>query len=177
MSSAATNNTGKGLREVWQQHVYSEFVIKDAKAALTTMSDNPYVLMVPVAIGGRGRDGVYKFYYDYFLAQLPADIMPVPISQVVEKDILVEEAVYQFTHDQVMDWMIPGVPPTGKRVEVGVVGIIKFENGKIASEHLYWDQASVLAQIAVIDPVKVVAVKGVESARTLLEWSGTKADA
>jgi carboxymethylenebutenolidase len=150
--------------------------MKDAKAALTTMSDNPHVLMVPVAIGGRGRDGVYKYYHDYFLAQLPADIRPVLISRVVGKDILAEEAVYRFTHDQVMDWMIPGVPATGKRVEVGVVGIITFENGKIASEHLYWDHASVLAQLGVIDPAKT-PVKGVESPRTLLEWAGIKSGA
>jgi len=173
MANAATASGGQGLLEVWQQHTYSEFVMKDAKAALTTMSDNPHVLMVPIATGGRGRDGVYNYYHDYFLAQLPADIMPVPISQVVGEDVLVEEAVYQFTHDQVMDWMIPGVAPTGKRIEVGVVGIIKFENGKIASEHLYWDHASVLAQLGVIDPARV-PVKGLESARTLLEWAGIK---
>jgi carboxymethylenebutenolidase len=174
MANATTDSVGQELLlEVWQEHCYSEFIMKDAKAALTTMSDNPHVLMVPIAIGGRGRDGVYKYYHDYFLAQLPADIRLVPISQVVGKDILVEEGVYQFTHDQIMDWMIPGVPPTGKRVEVGVVGIIKFEDGKIAREHLYWDHASVLAQLGVIDRAKGL-VKGVESPRTLLEWAGIK---
>ena len=157
----------------WQDYVYSEFGLRDAKRALTTMSDNPYVLMVPLATGGRGREGVYNFYHDYFLAQLPADIRPVPISRVVTKDILVEEAVYQFTHDQVMDWMIPGVPHTGKRVEVGVVAIIQFEKGKIDSEHLYWDHASVLAQLGVIDPARI-PVKGAESARTLLDWAGIR---
>jgi carboxymethylenebutenolidase len=136
MPNATTDRVGQELLlDVWQQHCYSEFVMKDARAALTAMSDNPYVLMVPIAIGGRGRDGVYKFYHDCFLAQLPADIRPIPISQVVGKDILAEEAVYQFTHDRIMDWMIPGVPPTDKRVEVGVVAIVAFENGKIASEH------------------------------------------
>jgi carboxymethylenebutenolidase len=176
MANPAIDSSGQDIRKVWQQHIYSEFAMKDAKAALTTMTENPYVLMVPVTKGGRGRDGVYKFYHDYMLAQLPADIKPVPISQVVEKDMLVDEAVYQFTHDQVMDWMIPGVPPTGRRVEVGVVGIIKFENGKIASEHLFWDQASVLAQIGLIDPAKL-PVKAVESVRTLLEWAGIKGGA
>jgi hypothetical protein len=64
---------------------------------------------------------------------------------------------------------IPGVPTTGKRVEVGVVGIITFENGKIASEHLYWDHASVLAQLGILDPAKT-PVKALESPRTLLAW-------
>jgi carboxymethylenebutenolidase len=170
MANAASASAGQGLLEVWQQHIYSEFVMKDAKAALDTMTDDPHVLMVPVAKGGRGRDGVYKYYHDLFLPQLPADITPVLISQVVGTSVLAEEAVYRFTHDRAMDWMIPGVPPTGKRVEVGVVGIITFENGKIASEHLYWDHASVLVQIGVVDPA-TAPVKGVESARTLLEWA------
>lgn len=117
--------------------------------------------------------GVFRFYHDYFLAQLPSDIGPIPISRVLGKDILVEEAVYRFTHDQVMDWMIPGVPPTGKSVEVGVVAIVKFENAKIASEHLYWDHASVLTQLGVLDPAKV-PVKGAETASTLLNWAGIK---
>jgi carboxymethylenebutenolidase len=170
VANAATASAGQGLLEVWQQHIYSEFVMKDANAALATMSDNPHVLMVPVASGGRGRDGVYKYYHELFLAQLPADITSVLISQVLGTDILAEEAVYEFTHDRAMDWMIPGVPPTGKRIEVGVVGIITFEKGKIASEHLYWDHASVLAQVGVVNAA-TVPVKGVESARTLLEWA------
>jgi carboxymethylenebutenolidase len=173
MAKAATGSVGQSLLEVWQQHNYSEWVMKDAKAALATMSDDPHVLMVPIAIGGRGRDGVYDYYHNYFLAQLPADIRPVPISQVVGTDTLVEEAVFHFTHDQVMDWLIPGVPPTGKHVEVGVVAIVKFEDGKIASEHLYWDHASVLAQVGVLDP-DAVPVKGVESARALLDWTGVE---
>ena len=159
------------LLEVWRQHNYSEWVMKDAAAALTTMSANPHVLMVPIAVGGQGREGVYNYYHNYFLAQLPADIRPVPISQVIQNDILAEEAVFHFTHDQVMDWMIPGVPATGRRVEVGVVAIVRFENGLIASEHLYWDHASVLAQLGVLDPRRV-PVKGAESARTLLDWAG-----
>jgi carboxymethylenebutenolidase len=173
MTSRETSDIEQDLLAVWQDHVYSEFGLKHAKRALTTMSDDPYVLMVPIAVGGRGRNGVYNFYHDLFLAQLPADIRPVPVSQVLGKHILVEEAVYQFTHDQVMDWMVPGVPRTGKQVEVGVVAIIQFEKGKIASEHLYWDHASVLAQLGVIDPA-TVPVKGAESARTLLDWAGIK---
>jgi carboxymethylenebutenolidase len=166
---------GQDLVEVWQQHVYYELVKRDAKAALTTMSNNPYVLFVPLAIGAKGWEGVYNFYHDIFLRQLPADITGIPISRAVAKDVLVEEAVYQLTHDQLMDWIIPGVPPTHKRIEVGVVAVVKFENGKIASEHVYWDHASVLAQVGVLDPAKT-PVKGVESAHTLLAWAGIKAE-
>jgi carboxymethylenebutenolidase len=171
MTNTLRASSEQQLLEVWQHHVHSEFVLKDAKRALTTMSRDPHVLFVPIATGGRGREGVLGFYRDYFLAQLPADIRPIAISQVVGKDTLVEEAVYQFTHDQIMDWIVPGVAPTRKSVEIGVVAIVKFENAKIASEHVYWDHASVLVQLGILDPAKV-PVKGVETARTLLDWVG-----
>jgi carboxymethylenebutenolidase len=109
------------------------------------MSDNPYVLLVPIAVGGRGRDGVYNFYHNIFLVQIPADFTPEPISQIAGEGILVDEAVYRFTHDQVMDWLIPGVPPTGKHVEIGLVAIIKFENNKIASTYTGIRRASWLS--------------------------------
>jgi carboxymethylenebutenolidase len=151
MAKVPTTTTTKELLEVWLQQCYFELVKKNAKAAPGTMSDNPHVVKVPLAMGGRRREGVYNFYHDYFLAQFPADMTAVAISLVVGENILAEEAVYQFTNNQVIDWLVPGVPPTGKRVEAGVVGIITFENGKIDSEHLYWDQASVLAQWGVLD--------------------------
>jgi carboxymethylenebutenolidase len=159
------------LLEVWQQHTYAEFVMRDATAALTTMTDDPYVLMAPIGVGGQGREGVHSFYANAFLAQMPSDLEPVPISQIIAQDYIVEEAVYSFTHDQVMDWILPGVPATGKRIEVALVGIIKFENGKIAHEHLYWDQATVLAQVGLIDAA-TPTVKGAQGARRLLAWAG-----
>jgi carboxymethylenebutenolidase len=140
MAKVPTTTTTKELLEVWLHVCYFELVKKNAKAAPGTMSE-----------GGRRREGVYNFYHDYFPAQLPADMTAVAISLVVGENILAEEAVYQFTDNQVIYWLVPGVPPTGKRVEAGVVGIITFENGKIDSEHLYWDQASVLAQLGVLD--------------------------
>jgi len=86
MANATTDGVGQELLlEVWQQHGYSEFVMEDAKAALTTMSDNPHVLMGPIAAGGRGRDGVYKFYRDLFLAQIPAHIRPYSSRKSSEK--------------------------------------------------------------------------------------------
>jgi carboxymethylenebutenolidase len=167
----STMMSGQQLLEVWQQHTYSEFVMRDATAALTTMADDPYVLMVPIGVGGQGREGVHHFYATAFLAQMPSDLTPVPISQVIAQNYIIEEAVFSFTHDQVMDWILPGVPATGKRIEIALVGIIKFENGKISHEHLYWDQATVLAQVGLIDP-GTPTVQGPEGAHRLLAWSG-----
>jgi carboxymethylenebutenolidase len=160
------------LLAVWQQHVYAEFVTKDVEAALATMTDDAHVLLVPVGTGGRGKDGVRAFYAQSFIPQIPPDIVATPISQVIGADYLVEEAVHVFTHSLRMDWMIPGVEPTGRRVEVAVVGIIKFRDGKVAHEHLYWDHASVLAQIGLLDS-GALPILGAESARNVLAFTDT----
>jgi carboxymethylenebutenolidase len=51
--------------------------------------------------------------------------------------------------------MLPGVRPTGRRVEIPLVAIVKFEGDKLAHEHIYWDQASVLAQIGLLEPAEL----------------------
>lgn len=66
-----------------------------------------------------------------------------------------------------MDWMLRGVPPTNRKVEFVLVGIIQFENGKVAGEHLYWDQATVPSQLGILDIP--VAAAGIESAAKLLK--------
>jgi carboxymethylenebutenolidase len=74
----------------------------------------------------------------------------------------------RFTHTIERDWMLPGISPTGSRVEVAVVVVVQFREGKIASEHIYWDQGSVLAQVGLIDPEEL-PVSGAESARKVLD--------
>jgi carboxymethylenebutenolidase len=64
--------------------------------------------------------------------------------------------------------MLPGVAPTGKRVEVPLVAIVRFREGKLAHEHIYWDQASVLVQIGLLDAAGLPVV-GIESARKALD--------
>jgi len=80
---------------------------------------------------------------------------------------VVDELVVSFTHDVQLDFMLPGIKPTGKKVELPHVVIMKFENGKVAHEHVYWDQGSFLAQVGLLDPSKV-PVLGVEQTRKLL---------
>ncbi len=153
----------------WQQHTYAEFVLKDVAAALATMTENPYVLLIPSGTGGVGREGVHDFYANHFLPNIPPDIEAVPISQIFGKDRIVEESVFRFTHNLRMDWMLPGAPPTGRKVEFVLVGVIRFQNGKVANEHLYWDQATVLSQLGILD--NPVAAAGVPSAARLLRLS------
>jgi carboxymethylenebutenolidase len=158
----------QAMLATWQQHVLAEFVRKDVEGALATMTDDPYVVNYPVLIGGDGKDGVRSFYTNYFIPQMPPDIAPTMASQTVGQERIVEEAVYTFTHSLAMDWLLPGVPPTGKRVELPVIAIIQFREGKIAHEHLHWDQATVLAQLGLID-ASTLPVVGVQSARRLLD--------
>jgi carboxymethylenebutenolidase len=151
----------------WQQHTYAEFVLKDADAALATMTEDPYVLAIASGGGGMGRIGVREFYADQFLPKIPPDFELTSLSQIFSDDRIVEEFVIRFTHTLGMDWMLPGLPATSRKVEFAMVGIIQFQTGKIANERLYWDQATVLSQLGILD--HPVATAGVGSAAQLLE--------
>jgi len=158
--------TEKTLSNAWDQHVGSEFAAKDADQAVATMTVDSYVNLIPLMIGARGRDGVRDFYAKYFVSQLPPDIEIVPVSRTIGQGRVVDELIIRFTHSIRMDWILPGIPPTGKRVEVPVVAIIQFEGDKIAHEHLYWDQASLLVQLDLLD--RTLPVRGGEIAAQVL---------
>jgi len=151
----------------WQQHTYAEFVLKDADAALATMTENPYVLLIPAGTGGSGRAAVREFYANHFLPNIPPDFELISLSQTFGNDRIVEEFVISFTHSLDMDWMLPSMPATGRRVEFAFVGLIQFQDGKVAHEHLYWDQATLLSQMGVLD--HPLAAAGVGSAAQLLK--------
>ena len=153
----------------WQEHTYAEFGLKDPDAALAVMSDDPYVLNIPSGTGGVGRAGVYQFYAKQMLPYLPTDLELLSLSQIFGNDRIVEEFVIRFTHTIRMDWMLPGVAATNRKVEFVLVGIIGFQGGKVASEHLYWDQATVLYQLGVLD--QPTAAAGLGSAAQLLKLS------
>jgi carboxymethylenebutenolidase len=156
------------LNNVWQEHLRTEFNAHSADEAMTTMVANPLVNGVPVMMGGDGKEEVYQFYAKYFLPQIPPDTEIVPVSRTIGQGRLVEEMVFRFTHSIPMDWILPGVQPTGKRVEIAMLAVVQFEGDKLAQEHLYWDQASVLVQIGLLAPAGLPVV-GAESARSVLD--------
>ena len=125
------------LTNVWNEHISAEFTAHSPDEAIATMVANPLVNQVPVMIGGVGREEVYEFYDKYFLHQIPPDMEMVPVSRTIGQGRLVDEMVARFTHTIPMDWMLPGIPPTGKRVEVALVVVVQFEGDKMAHEHLY----------------------------------------
>jgi carboxymethylenebutenolidase len=135
---------------------------------MKTMVKEPYVHHVPVLTGGIGYDEVYNFYKAYFVGKMPDDTKIECISSTVGKDQVVDELILKFTHDREIEFMIPGVPPTGKYVEILHVVVMKFRGGKIAHEHIYWDQASLLAQIGILN-ANNLPVKGIEQSRKLQE--------
>jgi carboxymethylenebutenolidase len=158
------------LGQLWEEHVRYEFSTRNTDDTLATMVDDAYVNHIPVLTGGVGRDQLREFYSKRFIPQMPPDTEMTPVSRTIGKDQLVDEMVFKFTHSIRMDWMLPGVPPTGKRVEVPLVAIVRFKDDKLAHEHIYWDQASVLVQIGLLDPANL-PVAGLESARKVLDPS------
>ena len=167
----ATNNLSPAqetLRQLWEENVRYEFSTHDTDDTLATMVDDAYVNHIPVLTGGMGRDELREFYSKRFIPQMPPDTEMTPVSRTIGDDQLVDEMVFKFTHTIPMDWMLPGIAPTGKRVEVPLVAIIRFRDGKLAHEHIYWDQASVLVQIGLLHASKL-PVAGVESARKVLD--------
>lgn len=161
--------TQQAMSDLWDKHTQSEFESQSVEATLETMvEDGPYVNHVPVLTGGVGLDEVRKFYSERFIPHQPPDTEIIPVSRTIGHDRVVDELIHRFTHTIEMEWMLPGIPPTGRRVEVPVAVVVHFRDGKIASEHIYWDQASVLVQVGLIDPERL-PVSGAESARKVLD--------
>ena len=156
------------LGQLWEEHVRHEFVTHNTEDTLATMVEDAYVNHIPVLTGGVGRDELRKFYSERFIPQMPPDTEMTPISRTIGNDQVVDEMVFKFTHTIRMDWMLPGLAPTGKRVEVPLVAIVRFREGKLAHEHIYWDQASALVQLELLDPT-TLPIAGVESARKALD--------
>src|SRR5436190_6938168 len=157
----------KSLSDRWDEHVKYEFATRDTEDTLKTMVADAYVNHVPVMTGGVGHDQLREFYSQRFIPQMPPDTSMTPVSRTIGVDRVVDEMVFEFTHTIKMDWMLPGVAPTGKHVKVGLVVVVHFRDGKLAHEHIYWDQASVLAQLGLIDS-QHLPVAGVESAEKVL---------
>jgi carboxymethylenebutenolidase len=158
------------LSSKWDDHVKYEFATRNTDDTLETMVTDAYVNHVPVMTGGVGHDELREFYSKRFIPQMPPDTNMTPVSRTIGLDRVVDEMVFEFTHTIKMDWMLPGVEPTGKHVKVALVVIVHFREGKLAHEHIYWDQASVLAQLGLIDTAKL-PVAGALSAEKVLDPS------
>ncbi len=167
LAGAGLATAQQTLSSKWDDHVKYEFATRNTDDTLETMVPDAYVNHVPVMTGGVGHDELRDFYSQRFIPQMPPDTSMTPVSRTIGTDRIVDEMVFEFTHTSKMDWMLPGVEPTGKHVRVALVVIVHFRDGKLAHEHIYWDQASVLAQLGLIDAA-TLPVAGVESAEKVL---------
>jgi carboxymethylenebutenolidase len=170
MTDQGLNAQQQGMVEMWERHMAAEFKTKSIDETMATMTSDPFVNHVPVMTGGVGYDEVRHFYSSYFIPCQPPDTEVVPVTRTVGKDRIVDELIHKFTHTIEMPWMLPGIRPTGRRVEIAVVVVVQFKDGKIAGEHIYWDQASVLAQVVSIDAKKLPAT-GIEASRKVIDAS------
>ena len=155
------------LSQLWEEHTKHEFATRDTEATLATMVSDAYVNHIPVLTGGHGQSALREFYSQQFIPAMPPDTVLTPVSRTVGQDQLVDEMIFSFTHTREMPWMLPGVAPTNRRVEVPLVVIVRFRDGKLAHEHIYWDQASVLKQIGLLTD-ESLPVRGAETARKVL---------
>jgi len=153
---------------LWDKHCEYEFATRDVDATMATMVAEPYVNHIPTMTGGVGYRQLKRFYQHHFVHSNPPDTTLIPLSRTIGASQVVDEMLFCFTHTCEIDWMLPGVPPTGKRVEIPLIAIVKFRGDKLYHEHIYWDQASVLVQIGMLDP-RGLPVAGVETARKLLD--------
>jgi carboxymethylenebutenolidase len=160
--------SGPDLGAVFDDHVAAEFVTLDLEATMATMTGNPYVNHVPVMTGGVGAEAVREFYGDHFIGKWPQDVEITPVSRTVGEHQVVDELVLSFTHDIEMPQLLPGVAPSGRHVKLAFCVVVGFEDGKVAHEHIYWDQASLLAQIGLLDPAEL-PVTGAEQAENVLD--------
>jgi len=157
------------IAAVFDQHMAAEFAERDLDAAMATMNDDPYVYHLPVMTGGVGFDGVRRFYGEHFIGKWPRDTEITRVSRTVGDDRVVDEIVVGFTHDVEMDALLPGVPPTGRSVRLAMCVVVRFEGGRVAHEHIYWDHASLLLQVGLLD--RSLPVTGAEQADNVLDRS------
>ena len=158
------------LVTLWEAHCRFEFETRDVDATMATMVAEPYVNHIPTMTGGVGHDALKKFYSNHFIGANPPDFSMIPVSRTVGEDRIVDEFVVTFTHTTQIDWMLPRIAPTGRKVEIPMVAIVQFQGDKLVHEHIYWDQASVLVQVGLLDATGL-PVTDADQARKVLDKS------
>ncbi|KAF3389893.1 hypothetical protein DPV78_011658 [Talaromyces pinophilus] len=135
------------LEQIWDEHTYFEFENRSVEWTMSTMVQEPYVNHIPTMTGGVGREKLSHFYANHFIFKNPADAELEVISRTVGIDRVVDEFIYKITHDCEVDWLIPGIPPTGKKLQVPMTAIVNIRGDRLYHEHIAWDQGTVLNQL------------------------------
>ncbi|TGJ81882.1 hypothetical protein E0Z10_g6903 [Xylaria hypoxylon] len=138
------------LEAIWDEHTAYEFATRSVAQTMGTMVDEPYVNHVPVLTGGVGREALTKFYRERFVFSNPADTALELVSRTVGVDRVVDEFVFSLTHDRVVDWLLPGVPPTHKHLRIPFTSVVNIRGDRLYHEHIHWDQGTTLAQAGLL---------------------------
>ncbi|HSA66935.1 MAG TPA: ester cyclase [Methyloceanibacter sp.] len=157
----------KSLGEVFDAHTAAEFQTRDIEATMATMGATPHVTHVPTMTGGHGRDAVRSFYETWFIGHWPEDTVVKQVSRTVGENRVVDEVIISFTHDCAMPAILPGVPPTGRKVTIPFIVVVGFESDKISYERIYWDQASLLVQLGLLDKAALPVTDAEQTARLI----------
>ena len=164
----------QSMLDLLEKHVAAEGE-GDPETTMATMCENPHLLNVANMMGGDDRTGVRAFYANHLVGKFfPPDVQFNRISLTIGRAQIVEELVITFTHTVKVDWMLPNIEPTNKKIEICLVVIAGIKDNKITHEHVYWDQASVLVQVGLLNPADLPVV-GAQSARKLLNLSALNA--
>jgi len=177
------------LERVWEENEEQKYRGKNVDKLLDTYvkEPTPYINFTPTMTGGYGRDELRRFYKEYFLRNAPPSLHMRLISRTIGTDRIVDELYIQFKHTCQMPWILPGVAPTNQKVEIVVVSIVAFRAGKVWCERVYWDQASVLFQVGLLEPEEVpeavkknglemLPVSGSEAARKVMDIESEEAN-
>ncbi|AOI90453.1 dienelactone hydrolase family protein [Burkholderia pseudomultivorans] len=156
------------LNSLWERHCYYEFATRDVDAIMPTMVAQPYVNHVPTMTGGVGHDQLKRFYRYHFVDANPEDTRLIPVSRTIGADRIVDEFIFCATHTCAIDWLVPGLPPTGRYFEIPMLAVVCFRGDKLYNEHIYWDQASVLVQLGVLDPAGL-PIAGIATAKKMFD--------
>jgi carboxymethylenebutenolidase len=166
--AVASQQEQQAMADLFGQHMDAELA-GDLESTLATMTDEPHLVNVPTMIGGAGREGVRSFYTDRLIGKFfPPDVEFTEVSRTIGDRRLVDELVISFTHTQEIEWMLPGIAPTGRPISVAFVVVVGVEGGKIAYEHIYWDQATVLVPLGLLEKGRL-PVAGADAAAKVLD--------
>ncbi|KAH7025543.1 carboxymethylenebutenolidase [Macrophomina phaseolina] len=183
------------LEAIWNEHCLYEFGERAVEKTMGTMVEEPYVNHIPTITGGIGRERLTNFYRNHFIHSNPPDTSLELVSRTVGVDRVIDEFVFKCTHDRVVDWLVPGIPPTGKPLEVPFTSIVNIRGDRLFHEHIAWDQATLLRQLGLLPeylpfPYPVngkspapgkkfeyrVPVAGVETARKLVDENSVQSN-
>ncbi|KAL2062110.1 hypothetical protein VTL71DRAFT_6376 [Oculimacula yallundae] len=138
------------LEAIWDEHCAFEFGERNVEKTMATMVEEPYVNHIPTMTGGIGRKALTAFYRDHFIFNNPEDTNLELISRTVGTDRVIDEFIFCFTHDKVIDWLVPGIPPTHKHVRIPFTSVVNVRGDRLYHEHIAWDQASILRQLGLL---------------------------